>query len=300
MRQDPSRLESSLEGVLSLFSTQAAMLMLQIPTRRTRRVKDASSHIHRMCSDILKDMRNKNDLDTVKQGNGNIAAVTLRSGVLTDGELVDQMMTLLAAGHGTTSHALQWAVYALCKQPEFQARLRKEVRSHLGPITDRQSAVSAAEIDGLPYLHAVCSETLRFYPSVPSTIREALHDTTVAGHRIPKGTHFTISPAVINVDPDLWGPDADTFDPGRWVREGHTNSGGVRSHQGFLTFLQGPRSCLGSAFARADLACLVAVLVGRFHMELEDPDREEVLTKRGVGAAPADGVRVRMKVVEGW
>ncbi|KAE8349893.1 cytochrome P450 [Aspergillus coremiiformis] len=297
MRQEPSWVESLMEGFLSLFSTHASRIMLHLPTRRMRQVRYASRHIRNFCGEIVKARRAKHDLQLSTESETNIAAVALRSAVFTDDELADQMMTFLAAGHGTTSHALQWAVYALCKHPGIQERLREEIKTHLGSITDSKPTASAADIDNLPYLHAVCSETLRFYPSIPSTIREALHDTTVAGHQIPKGTRFTISPAVTNVDQELWGPDAGVFNPERWIRDRQANSGGVRSHHGVLTFLQGPRSCVGASFARAELACLVAVLVGRFRMKLEDPEREEELTKRGVGAAPADGVRVRLEIV---
>jgi cytochrome P450 len=220
--------------------------------------------------------------------------------MFTDSELVDQMMTFLAAGHGTTSHALQWAIYAPCKHPEIQDRLRKEVRSQLLSVADGRSVPSASHLDSLLYLRAVCNETLRLYPPVPSTIREALCDTTVGGYHIPKGTVFTISPAVTNVDVELWGPDAGDFNPERWMQDGRANSGGVSDAFGFLTFLQGPRSCIGATFARAELTCLLAVLVGRFRMELEDPNREEELTQRGVGAAPAGGLRARFDVIEGW
>jgi cytochrome P450 len=122
----------------------------------------------------------------------------------------------------------------------------------------------------------------------------------VAGYQIPKGTTFTIAPGMINHDTELWGPDAGVFDPERWMREGCTNTGGVRSNYGFLTFLHGPRSCIGATFAKSELACLVAALVGRFRMELEDPDKEEELIKHEIGASPVDGVRTRFEIVDGW
>ncbi|KAI7971924.1 hypothetical protein EIK77_007523 [Talaromyces pinophilus] len=229
-----------------------------------------------------------------------IISVALRSGAFTNENLVDQMMTFLAAGHGTTSHALQWSVYVLCKHQDIQQRLREEVRDRLPSISDPESVITAQELDSLPYLHAFCNEVLRFYPSIPGTVRQSTRDTTVAGYQIPKNTTFTIPMGIINQDPKLWGPTARTFDPERWLGEGRANSGGVENHLGFLTFLHGPRSCIGSGFAKAELACLVAALVGRFQMDLEDPNGKVELNQHGIGTSPKDGVRTRLKVLDGW
>ncbi|KKK26304.1 hypothetical protein ARAM_001567 [Aspergillus rambellii] len=295
LRQEPSRKESLILFVLSLFSRYPNSLLSRFPTQRVKQIRAASDRIRQACTEVV--ATKKRELGQEK--NGDIIDIALRSEVFSDANLVDQMMTFLAAGHGTTSHALQWAIYALCKHPEMQTRLRQELRDNLPSLSNREASVSAEDIDGLPYLHAVCSETLRFYPPVPTTVREAVQDTTVAGYRIPRGTSFAIAPGVINLNPELWGPDAGEFNPERWMKEGCANSGGVKSHHGFLTFLQGPRSCIGATFAKAELACLVAALVGRFRLELESPHKEEEMKKQGVGSAPADGVRAKFEVIEG-
>ena len=300
LRQDPSPLENALTTCLMFLIDYADQVVSLLPTKRMTQIKAASLAIRTVCHGAIEAKKRERTSGSSGQGDLDIATVALNSRMFTDGELVDQMMTFLAAGHGTTSHALQWAIYALCKHREIQDRLRNEVRSQLPSVADGGSVPSAGHLDSLLYLRAVCNETLRLYPPVPSTIREALRDTTVAGYHIPKGTVFTISPAVTNVDVELWGPDAGDFNPERWMQDGCANSGGVSDAFGFLTFLQGPRSCIGATFARAELACLLAVLVGRFRMELEDPNREEELTRRGVGAAPADGLRARFDVIEGW
>ncbi|EXJ80828.1 cytochrome P450 oxidoreductase [Capronia epimyces CBS 606.96] len=299
LRQEPSWIEVLCSFVTSLLSPKDASIVSQLPTSRKREVKEASDYIRSVCRSIIQEKREKSESDQTTS-EVDIIAVALKSGVFTDANLVDQMMTFLAAGHGTTSHALQWAVHVLCKHGQIQTRLRQEVRDNLPSITDSESTISATELDRLPYLHAFCNELLRFYPPVPITVREALHDMTVAGQRIPKGTTFTIAPGVTNLDEQLWGPDAGKFDPERWMQKGCANTGGVQNHLGFLTFLHGPRSCIGATFARSELACLVAALVGRFRLELEDPNKEVEPTQRGIGAAPVDGVRTRLEVVDGW
>ncbi|KAK4949743.1 hypothetical protein LTR10_011585 [Elasticomyces elasticus] len=298
MRPNPTRLETLLALTLGLFSSNVVGILSKMPVSQMRTITAASNYVRNVCRSIIQEKQAK-----MKQGSTStdvdIISVALQSGTFTDENLVDQMMTFLAAGHGTTSDALQWAVYSLCKNTEIQKRLREEVRDKL-PSVIGNDTISADELDNMPYLHAFCNEVLRYYPSVPSTARQAVQDTIVAGHRIPKGTVLTLASGMTNWDSELWGSDADRFDPERWMREGCSNTGGVQNNYGFLTFLHGPRSCIGATFARAELACLVAALVGRFEMVLEDPNRELELNRRGISTAPADGVRVKLEVVEGW
>jgi cytochrome P450 len=295
----PSRAEILLGYILSLFTSNYEVLLTSIPTARVRRLNEGSKYIRKLCRDLIEEKRNKM---AIKESHisVDIISVALRSDAFTNENLVDQMMTFLAAGHGTTSHSLQWSVYVLCKHQDIQRRLREEVRDRLPSISDPESSITAQELDGLPYLHAFCNEVLRFYPSIPATARASVRDTTVAGYHIPKNTGFIIPMGIINHDPELWGPTATTFDPERWLGKGRANSGGVQNHLGFLTFLHGPRSCIGAGFARAELACLIAALVGRFQMDLEDPNGKFELSTHGIGTSPKDGVRTRLKVLDGW
>ncbi|KAK2761792.1 hypothetical protein FQN54_001620 [Arachnomyces sp. PD_36] len=229
-----------------------------------------------------------------------ILSVAMQSGGFTEENLVDQMMTFLLAGHETTANALQWVVYALCKHQSIQTRLREEIRENLpSSLYDEPSTLTASNIDSLPYLNAVCSEVLRFYPPVPLTVREACRDTSIANHPIPKGTVVIMSPETTNRNVEYWGPDAGIFNPERWLAPGKANTGGAESIYAFQTFIYGPRNCIGQGFSRSELACLVAAMVGRFEMELEDPEKELEI-KGGVTQSPKDGVRTRIKVLERW
>ncbi|KAL4785258.1 cytochrome P450 [Aspergillus varians] len=272
-----------------------------LPVERNREIKEGSSYVRQVAQQLIGEEREriKHNPDE-SESRKDILSVALNSGTFTDEELVDQLMTFLAAGHETTSTALQWSVYALCKHPEIQTRLREEIRSHLPPISpDTPEPITAATLDSLPYLHAFCNEVHRFHPSVPVTFRTSSHDTTLAGSLIPKGTQLIISPEVVNHHPDLWGPDANKFNPERWLGPGRANTGGASSNYALMTFLHGPRSCIGQGFAKAELACLVAATVGRFHIELKDPDAKLVV-KQSATVSPADGVLAKLTPLEGW
>ncbi|KAL4753908.1 hypothetical protein BDW72DRAFT_201139 [Aspergillus terricola var. indicus] len=279
-------------------------IVTALPVKRNRNIAEGARYVRQVAQQLIREKREriKHTPNKVEGGGGgkDILSVALSSGKFTDLELVDQMMTFIAAGHETTSSALQWSVYALCKHPDIQTRLRQEIRSNLPSIaSDDPEPITAEAVDSLAYLHAFCNEVLRFHPSVPITFRTTTRDTTLAGSLLPKGTQLTISPEVINHDPELWGPDAHVFNPERWLGPGRANTGGASSNYALMTFLHGPRSCIGQGFAKAELACLVAAMVGMFEMELADPGKK-LEVKRTATISPVDGVVARLTPLDGW
>lgn len=188
----------------------------------------------------------------------------------------------------------------MCLHPEVQTRLRQEIRENL-PSPETGTEVTAAEIERLPYLNAVCSEILRYYPPVPlAAQREAIHDTTILGHIVPKGTHVYILPWAVNHDQSLWGPDASVFDPERWMKD---PAGGATSNFANETFIHGPRGCIGERFARGEFASLLGAFVGRFEFKLADEklyDETKVPIKGGVVSKMQNGNWTKVKQVPGW
>jgi cytochrome P450 len=268
-----------------------------LPTKRNKDIKESGEVIRNVARQMIRQKKAKME-DPKAETGIDIISVALSSGTFDEENLVDQSMTFLGAGHETTATALQWAVYALCKNPDVQTRLRDEIRTNL-PSLDNPTPISAAAVDNLPYLNAVCNEVLRFHPSVPMTIRKAVRDTSLADTFIPKDTTFTICPQILNRLEELWGPDANEFNPDRFMGPGKANTGGAVSNYAFLTFLHGPRSCIGQGFAKSELACLIAATVGRFHMELKFPDAKLEI-REGATVAPKDGVLALLTPLEGW
>lgn len=229
-----------------------------------------------------------------------ILSILLQSDAFSDEELVDQAMTLLMAGHETTAATITWAMYALCRFPDVQTRMRQEIfevfPSFLHDQMGDENTSVKDMIDRLPYLSAVCNEVLRLYPPGPRTIRMATKDTTIVGQHVPKGTPVIISPWAINVSTELWGEDAARFKPERWMAPGQATTGGARGSHAFLSFLAGPRSCLGNNFARGEFACILLAWVARFQVEFADPDYQlEVST--GLTIRPKLGFSVRLRLI---
>ena len=201
----------------------------------------------------------------------------------------------LATGHETTASALTWAIYIISKNPQVQERLRDEVDRHLpNPLTNSASVVTAEMIEQMPYLSAVCREVLRLYSPVSVTIRVAVKDTTIAGHAIPKGTTVMPAPWAVNGSIDLWGVDALDFKPERWQHRKTSDSERKGTNYDYMTFLHGPRSCIGQTFAVGELSCLLAAWIAAFETRLTNPDYMPVV-RGGITAKPRDGVHVHLK-----
>lgn len=304
----------------------------RLPLRRNGDIAAAAQTIRSICRDLIREKQDKRARKEART-DVDILSVALESGAFTEENLVDQLMTFLAAGHETTASSMTWAIYLLCKHPEVQSRLREEVRARLPRIDPDDAAtattISSLDIDHMPYLNAVCSEVLRYFSPVPMTIRETGVDTTIQGVKVPKGTRIILGVSAVNKDAALWGADAMQFNPDRWLvarpQQQHdadkggadrggagvgdprvvavAGNGGATSNFAFMTFLHGPRSCIGMSFARAEFACLLAAWVGRMEFEMrypEDMDEDKIEIKSGVTARPAKGMHVKVKVLDGW
>ncbi|PHH63720.1 hypothetical protein CDD81_5592 [Ophiocordyceps australis] len=300
-------------------------VLRRLPMQRNRDLSEAAQTIRSVCRDMVRNKRMQGAGDkTPSQGDDeadieaepDLLSVALGSG-FSDDVLVDQLMTFLAAGHDTTASALTWVMYLLARHADKQQRLRDEVRAKLAPISaaDGMGAVTCSDVEGMPYLRAVCNEALRLFAPIRQTFRQAARDTTIQGLPVRKGTFVVLAPCVTNLDPTLWGPDAADFRPERWLSAcpdtpqpektdtRPTASGGASSNFAFLTFLHGPRSCIAANFARAELACLVAAWIGRFDFALADAsmaDAANLRFRRTPSAIPLQGMPLRTRVVDGW
>ena len=273
-------------------------LLRAIPLQRNSDIRTAAATIRRTCRRLIQ-LKKANIEKEGKNSGIDIISVAIESKAFSEDNLVDQMMTFLAAGHETTASAMVWAILALCRNPEYQVRLRDEVRAQLPSPNDPDSLVTSETFDKSPFLHAVCNEVLRVYAPVSLTMRETANDTSIVGQFVPAGTKIILATNAINTSEKLWGPNAAEFNPDRWTGPGRANNGGAESNYSFMTFLHGPRSCIGQAFAKAEFACLLAALVGRFEMELEEPDRK-IDHQTGVTMRIKGGLRVRMREIQGW
>ncbi|PCC71736.1 Cytochrome P450 [Nannocystis exedens] len=195
---------------------------------------------------------------------------------LGDDELVDELHTLLFAGHETTAIALAWAISWLLRAPSVFARLRAELVA-LGPDPDYE-AVAA-----LPYLDAVCHEVLRLWPILPMAPRTLVKPLQLGRYELAPGTGIAVGTALLHQDPTLY-PDPHVFRPERFL-------GRKVSPFEFTPFGGGHRRCIGAAFALYEMKQALAVLVPEYDLRLVDaaPPRP---VRRNLSLGPLGGVRV--------
>ncbi|THH17362.1 hypothetical protein EW146_g3432 [Bondarzewia mesenterica] len=205
------------------------------------------------------------------------------SGKLTDDEIISNIGTLVFAGHDTTSVTLSRILHVLALDQERQQRLRQEVTRARAEGSD----LSYNDLMALPYLGAVCKETLRLYAPVTQLHRVPRKDAIVPLSRfvqgkdgsfiervtVKAGTMVVIGAAAVNRDPLIWGPDADAWRPERWL-EPMPNSvaeaflPGVYSNM--MTFMGGGRSCIGFKFAETEIKVILFLLISRFNFDATD------------------------------
>jgi cytochrome P450 len=185
----------------------------------------------------------------------------MRRDLLSPEQVVNNALTMVTAGHEEIGTALTWVVYFLIHHKEVQTRLRHDITSALGRDWKEQGFVED-DFSKLPYLRAVINESLRLRPNVPVIWRESTTPTTLLDTAIPRhGTVITASTWAMNRNVDEWGKDATDFNPDRWLDD---PNGGAKSPFSFMTFGQGPRKCIGELYARTQMECVLAALVGNF------------------------------------
>ncbi|WP_071190401.1 cytochrome P450 [Trichormus sp. NMC-1] len=193
---------------------------------------------------------------------------------MTDVELRDELMTLLFAGHETTASALTWALYWIHHLPKVRETLLTELNS-LGKNADFN------EIFRLPYLTAVCQETLRFYPIAMITLpRMVKTPTKIMGHEFEPGVLLTPCIYLTHRRPDLY-PEPDQFKPERFLERQY-------SQYEYLPFGGGNRTCIGMAFAMFEMKLVLATIMSHLDLTLVDNIAVKPI-RRGVTLAPSGG-----------
>jgi cytochrome P450 len=202
---------------------------------------------------------------------------------LTDVELRDELITLLMAGHETTASALAWAFYWIHQQPEVLDQLMRELEE-LGDA-------DASEIARLPYLTAVCQETLRIYPialiSLPRILKSPIE---LMDYQFEAGTILVPCIYLAHRREDRY-PEPHQFDPERFLKQKF-------SPYEYLPFGGGSRGCIGFAFALFEMKLILATVLSRFRLALAE-QRPVRPVRRGITTSPSGGVRMVVTVKRG-
>jgi cytochrome P450 len=273
----------ALTQVFELFET---MLMpfsewlekLPLPSvRRFERARDRlDKTIYRLIAERRASGRDAGDLLSMLL----LAQDEEGEGSMSDRQVRDEALTLLLAGHETTSNALTWTWYSLSRDPSAEAMFHAELDRVLG---ERLPAFE--DLPELRYTEGVFAEALRLYPPAWAVGRRAKQDYPVGDYLIPARSIVIMSPWVVHRDP-RWFPDPEKFDPERWRPE----IAEMRPKFSYFPFGGGARVCIGERFAWMEGVLLLAALGQRWRLRLEAGHRVE--TKALITLRPKYGMRM--------
>lgn len=201
---------------------------------------------------------------------------------MSDKQLRDEVMTMLLAGHETTSLALSWTYYLLSAHPEVEERLADEVERVTGG-----SVPVYAHVEQLTFTRMVLEESMRLYPPAWGFSRLALGDDRIADYPVAKGSIVFVIPFVVHRRPNLW-PEPERFDPERFA----PGRDAARHRFAYIPFGGGPRGCIGNHFAMLEAQLIVAAIAQRYRVQLTPGQTiraEPLITLR-----PKPGIEARL------
>lgn len=186
---------------------------------------------------------------------------------LTTDEVIDECKTFFAAGQETTATLLVWAMFLLAVHPQWQDKVREELRREFcsDGNGDGDDVPSADVLAKLKLLYMVLLETSRLYPPIVYIQRRAASDVVLGGIKVPRGTIISIPIAMLHRDKDVWGPDADEFNPMRFE---HGVTKAAKDPKALLAFSLGPRVCTGQSFGIVEAQVVMAMIIKKFYFSL--------------------------------
>lgn len=251
---------------------------LSFPTSGNRRFKAALATVDRVVYRIVSERRKGKE-------RGDLLDVLLRERDeatgerMDDGQLRNEVITLLLAGHETTANALTWTFYLLARHPEAMERVHAE-------------AVSASEpgdFSAFPFTCRVLRESMRLFPPIWALERRAVAEDELGGFRIPAGSTVVVSPWVTHRHPDFW-EEPERFDPERFTAEASAG----RPPLAYLPFGGGPRFCVGSHFAMTEALVITAMVLREQRLRLAPGP--PVVPQPGITLRARDGVPVLLEL----
>jgi cytochrome P450 len=268
-------LHHTMDAVNAIFPVPDA-----IPTPANRRFKAAVRALDAVVLDLIQKRRESpqasEDLLSML-----VASRDAETGEgMTDRQLRDEVMTLMLAGHETTSVALSWTLMLLSRYPAVRRTLETELAEVLGG--------RAARFDDLPrlrYTRMVLEESMRLFPPAWVVTRSVIKDDEVDGYMVPAGTMVVVSPYVTQRDPTLW-PNPEGFDPERFAGIEHPR-------YAYFPFGGGPHLCIGASFAMMEAEIVLATVAQ--HVRLDLVPGYPVRTEPLVTLRPHGGIRMMLQ-----
>ncbi len=174
-----------------------------------------------------------------------------------DGEIVDNLLTFITAGHETTALGLAWTLHLLARHRDVEEQVVAEIAAVTGG-----APLAPEQVMALPFTKAVFQEAMRLYPPAPVITRQVEKPFQLGGLMLGEGSVIYVPIQAVHRHETLW-EEPDRFDPRRFLPE----AGRARHRYAYLPFGAGPRICIGSAFATMEAVAILASLLPAVRLE---------------------------------
>jgi cytochrome P450 len=284
-----SRLSDAISETLKWVNARGLALVRlppKVPTPANRRFVRALAQLDAFLTDLIQTRSRDGSLGQ----RGDLLDQLLQASDPESGrgmsvqQLRDEVVTIFLAGHETTAVALSWTL-AMLATHRFA---RDEVEAELARVLGGREP-TAADLPALAYTRCVVEETLRLYPPVWTSPREAVAADTVAGYHVGPGETILPMIFVVHRHPEFW-PDPERFDPGRFTAAASEG----RHPCAYLPFGAGPRLCLGMNFALQEMVLLLASVAQRVRITLA-PGQQIVIDPNAATLRVRGGLRVQVE-----
>jgi cytochrome P450 len=250
------------ERALSFYGTDFAVRMMRGPRTPWSRMQAARRALDRIVHAEIERRRRRPDPERTDVLSMLVEAADAEDGSrLSDGEVRDQVMTLLFAGHDTSTSTISFMLYELARHPAALAKLLDEQDRVLGGRPPTAAELMSGE--ALPQLEMVLDETLRLYPAAWIGPRRAVETFEFGGHEVAAGAYVNYSSWASHRLPDVWAA------PEAFVPERFAPAAKARLPKGaYIPFGGGSRTCIGMRFGQLEIKTVVTLLLQRFRLEL--------------------------------
>ncbi|KZT51816.1 cytochrome P450 [Calocera cornea HHB12733] len=299
---------ATIGSMMVLGLVQAFPFVLRLPLQRNRGMKKIRTAMTDVARSFKSNLQSSKG-DLLDDRRSLVASIMkAENRALTESEVIGEMNTLLLAGFETTATTMTWCLHELSVNTPVQDMLRQELKSYPEPSYDQMATE-------MPYLTAVVQETLRIHPAAQENHRIVVNDdsipiqnlaTTAAGNVVDHldvraGTGIIIPIEAINRSTVIWGPDSHEFKPERWLTDLPEKAKNIQGYHHLMTFIDGPRNCIGKNFAVAEFKAVLAVLVRHFSFaplkDGSDVGRVRTVTPRARNKG-YEGLMLRVSKVE--
>lgn len=272
------------EQALAFYASGYQYRFIRGPGSPWARLQDASRKLNRLLYGEIAERRS-----TGRRGEDVLSllldAVDEDGSSLTDEQVRDEMMTLLFAGHDTTTSTVSFLFYELARAPELAQRIIDEQRSCLRDGTPNVEQLMSGE---LLQLEMTLDETLRKYPPAWVGPRKSIDAFEFEGHSVPANAYVNYCSWASHHLPDVW-PEPEAFRPERFRPEAKA----ALPKGAYIPFGGGSRTCIGMRFGQLEIRTIATLILSRFTLEL--PPGFRLTIRQMPTISPKNGLPMRIR-----